>query len=174
MRVPRVRFTIRRMMGAVVVVALFLVVASPVAKSLIWLYHTPNSINGIDCDLGFRVLQFGGIAASVGRPVPVPFLSECESDPHAPPGLPYRVAVEVKLINVTTGNVRTGPVEETHETTHLLVTGIDSWRRIRRELDGTVTPRHPGRYVIRYEVHATDLFGRSGTTASYTDWLNVR
>ena len=50
MRMPRVRFTVRTMMVAVVVVALTLVFAVPACQHVFWLYKKPARLIGLEVE----------------------------------------------------------------------------------------------------------------------------
>ena len=173
MRIPGVRFTVRGMMVAAATFAMFLVVAIPVANSLIWLYYAPDTIIGVRGSLSHRVLKLAN-PVPVNRPVPVHCSYECEIPPSPHPWLPYRVVVEVKLIEATGANLATDTAEETRRKTHLLVTGVDSWRKVRGEFNCTLTPRHPAGYLISYEVHAIDAFGGRDLIESRADWFDAQ
>ena len=173
MRVPRVRFTVRRMMVAVAIFALVLVVAIPIFKSLIWLYNAPNSITDFHSSLdpwSDRIRK----PVSVGQSVALHFPYLCEMGSSLPRWVPYRVNVEVKVIYALPGqDYSTGTVEEAREKTHILIKGVDSWRTARGKLNFELTPRRPGNYIIRYETHATDVFGRNGMAECNTAGFKV-
>jgi hypothetical protein len=82
MKLPGMRFTVRRMLVAVAIFALILV--APVSKSLIWLHGAPKSYSLIRCSLdpwsdGLKK------PVSVGQAVPVHFPYQCEMPPSTPP-----------------------------------------------------------------------------------------
>jgi hypothetical protein len=161
MKIPRLRFTVRRMMVIVAIAAIALMFAIPVVSRLLWLYKSPSSINlvGGAVEPDWIVLR---TPAPVGRPVPVQCSYRASIAPSIPSGLIYKLSVEIQLIDAT------GTVLETCRQSHYLIArgkkGEEDWN----ELACTLTPRQPGSYMVRYDVQATDLFGRTGRVASHT------
>jgi hypothetical protein len=156
------------MMIAVAIFALGLVFVIPVLKGLIWLYGEPRSCYLVRCSLDSwsDSLPWSDSLrkpVAVGQIIPVRFPYVCEMGPANPPAwLPYKVSVDVRVIDVPSGgNYKTGTVEETHTSTHFLMNGAGGWSTARGDLHFDLVPRHPGSYVIRYESRVTDAFGRN-------------
>jgi hypothetical protein len=170
MKLPRVRFTIRRLMLA-------LSFLPPVHVRLAWLYdHPPPTFAPFVAGVN---PVFPPTPATHPRPkfhpVGQPFAVECDYEtgilPGVPTGLPYRARVEVSLIN----NLSKGrTVFELHRKSFLLIAGLDSWKEERGRFACTLTPAGPGQYVVRYEIHFTDLFGREVMGACQTASLQAK
>ena len=160
-------------MIAVALFAPLLLVVIPVARSLIWLYNAPKSIGNVHCSLNpwsdkFRRPILAGQTFGLYYPY------FCEMGSWIPPWLPYKVRVEVRVIDGSMGDYSTGTVLETHQNTHTLMNGIGSWGRARNELEFDFKPNRPGPYIIRYETHVTDVFGRSGRVECNTAGFTAR
>jgi hypothetical protein len=161
MRLPRVRFTVRRMMISVVVAAVLLAVLIPISGRLLWLYRAPQSFNLVGGEIKPRWFWLK-TPAQVGQPVPVHCSYTTNVGPSVPSGLIYKLSAEVLLIDSA------GKVVETCRRTHYVVAHGEARKEVPEELDGTLTPRHPGDYTVRYETQVTDLFGRTGKVAIHT------
>jgi hypothetical protein len=160
------------MMIAVAVIALAIVILAPVYHRLVWLYHTPPGTGvlmaaNVDPDW---VIPVGSSALPVGEPVEVRCGYETSLLPHVPSGLAYRVKVEVKLMDKLTN----GTVFDSHRETYVLIAGVDSWKEKRGRFECHLTPREPGPYIVRSEIHFTDLFGREHMAASNTGGLEAK
>jgi hypothetical protein len=172
MRMPRVRFTMRTMMMAVVLVALALAFAVPASQRVFWLYKHPL-LGG--ASLLYRHAQLDDAARlnpakpsyRVGQSIPLEATYAFTPGPWIPAGLPYRVTVEVKITDLKT--FRT--VYETYRKTHYALTDAGS-SGSRGEVHCNLTPRKPGEYAVRYELHVTDLLGRTRRdVAVATGWF---
>jgi hypothetical protein len=167
MRLPRVRFTVRRLMIAVAVVAILLVVLVLISGRLLWLYRAPQSFNSVGGVIKPRWILLKK-PAQVGQPVPVHCSYTTNVGPWVPSGLIYKLATEVQLIDSA------GKVVETCRRTHYVVAHGEARKEVPEELDGTLTPRHPGNYTVRYETQVTDLFGRTGKSAIHTSGFTAQ
>src|SRR5215813_8564501 len=135
MRMPRVRFTVRTMMVAVVVVALTLVFAVPACQRVLWLYK--HALTG-GASILYRHAQHNDAARlnpakptyRVGQPIPLEATYAFTPGPWIPAGLPYRVTAEVKITDPTT--FRT--VYETYRKTHYALTDGGSSEGARGEV----------------------------------------
>jgi hypothetical protein len=161
MRLPRVRFTIRRMMIAVAVVAIVLVLGIPISGRLLWLYRAPFSINLVGGNIEPRWISLGK-PAPVGQPVQVQCSYTTGVGASVPSGLIYKLSAQVQLID------RAGVVLETFRRTHYMVAHGEARKEMPEELACILTPLRPGSYTVRYETHVTDLFGRTGKVAIHT------
>jgi hypothetical protein len=176
MRLPRVRFTIRRMMVAVAVVALALVIVPPAYVRLAWLYSTPPKTLGLFAAEVNPVLPTtpegrpGPRICSSGEPVQVQCDYKTGLLPRVPSGLPYSVVVVVKLMDDQSKRT----VLESHRESYFLVAGSESWNEGRGRFTCDLTPRSPGHYFVRYEVNFTDLFGREALGACNTVGLEAK
>ena len=166
MRMPRVRFTVRTMMVAVVVVALTLVFAVPACRRVFWLYK--HALTG-GASILYRHAQHDDAARlnpasptyRVGQPVPLEATYAYTPGSWIPSGLPYRVTVEVKITDPTFR-----VVYETYLETHYALTDAGSSEGARGTVHCALTPRQPGLHAVRYELHVTDLFGRTQRDAA--------
>ena len=167
MRLPRIKFTVRRMMIAVALFAVaFVVVGIPVCDRLLWLCQAPFSTNLVMTSLKPEWLWLKA-GTSAGKPVTIrcPYVTTIGSS--IPKGLPYRVVAEVKLIDPE------GAVVESRRQISYPVAGT-GWGTSRGELKYDVTPPRPGFYTVRYEATATDLFGRTGEADCTTGGFQAR
>jgi hypothetical protein len=176
MGMPRVRFTVRTMMVAVVVVALTLVFAVPACQRVFWLYQ--HALIG-GASILYRHAQHDDAARlnpsnptyRVGQPIPLEANYAFTPGSWTPAGLPYRVTVEVKITDPTT--FRT--VYETYRRTHYALTDAGSSEGARGEVHCSLTPRQAGLHAVRYELHVTDLFGRTQRdVAVATGWFTAK
>lgn len=142
-------------MLTVAVVSLALVVVVPVSTRLLWLYYAPLPSSLIAARLEPEWSGLAGVVP-VGEPVAVRCPYELGLSPTIPAGLPYRVTAEVSLVDST------GATVESRGTSHLLVARWQSVKKVRGEILTDLTPPGPDCYTVRYEIHATDLFGRHG------------
>ena len=170
MRSPRLRFTIRRFMVAVAVAAFALVLVPPSYHRLVWLYNTPPTTSALFA-AGVNPAPSPRPAGQrrpwqhpVGRPYRVQADYNTSLLPRVPGGLPYKVRVEIKLMD----HLRKGTVFESHRTSFFLLAGDDSRNEGRGRFACDLTPRGPGQYVVRYEVWFTDVFGREAMGACHT------
>jgi hypothetical protein len=178
MRLPRVQFTIKRMMVAVAVVALALVLVPPAYDRLAWLYNTPPGSGALFAAGVNPVRSPTPVSASSPRPssIPVgqPFHVQCDYNtsllPRVPTGLIYRATVEVKLMD----RLVKGTVFESHRKPYFLISGMDPWKEGHGRFKCDLTPRRPGWYIVRYEIHFTDLFGREAMGACNTGGFSAR
>jgi len=176
MRLPRVRFTIRRMMVTVAVVALALVIVPPVYVRLAWLYSTPPTTLALFAAEVNPVI----LTTEEGRPLPRiysvghPVQVQCDYKtgllPRVPSGIPYRVEVVVKLMD----DLSKRTVLESHRESYSLVAGSASRNEGQGRFTCDLTPRSPGHYFVRYEVNFTDLFGREALGACNTVGLEAK
>ncbi len=162
-----IRFTVRRMMLAIAIFALILVFGRPIGRSLTWLYHAPKSINLFECKLD-PWADWMRKPVSINETIRFHYPYACEIGSSIPPWLPYQARVDVKIIDGSTGNFINGIVMKSAHSRHILMNGLGSWGKADGQLEFEMTPAHPGHYVVRYEAHVTDLFGRSGMSASHT------
>jgi hypothetical protein len=185
MRLPRVRFTVGRLMIVVAVVAVALAVMIPVYRRLKWLYDSPSSFSFfhaiIDRDPRSpeeRSVSQSGTRHVVTRPVTKiafgkPFLARCSyeygASPSIPTGLIYRVSVETKLMDASTR-----AVIESRQERHFLIAGLGSRKIIRGASSCNLTPPRPDIYLVRYEIHVTDMFGREGLAASGSETFRMQ
>jgi hypothetical protein len=163
-KLPRVRIWL--LMLAVAVVAVTLAVI-PVFNRLLWLYRAPLSINLVGGKIEPRWLGLEK-PARVGRPVPVQCSYNTSINASIPSGLIYTLTAEVKLVDSA------GSVLEAHRQTHRLIARGKAGKEEWEELNCTLTPRRPGDYAVRYEVNATDQFGRTGNVAIHTGGFIAR
>jgi hypothetical protein len=105
---------------------------------------------------------------SPGQAVPASALFECRPAPWIPSGLVYRVTFEIKLTDPTFRIV-----DETHRQSHLLVAGFEWWEEVKGSFACNLTPPGSGDYVVLYELHVTDLFGRSSLSAEASGGFQV-
>lgn len=166
MRLPRVRFTVRRLMVAVAVVAVALVFIIPAVDRVIWLYNDPNAPgSGYLFVSGYKIYairsrnrdavgQPHGTPFPVGQAVWSQFSYQCEIQPQIPTGLPFRVSLVTNLMDPPF------TVVESKQETYLLISGLASWKAFRRDLSCRFTPPRAGSYRVEHEISVTDLFGR--------------
>ena len=176
MRSPRVQFTIRRMMVVVAAAAFAMVLTPPAYHRLVWLYNTPPTT------LALFAAEVNPVPSPVpagqSRPPPHPIGRPCrvQADyntsllPRVPGGLPYKVTVEIKLMD----DLMKGTVFESHGKSFFLLAGGESWNEGRGRFGCDLTPRGPGRFIVRYEVRFTDVFGREALGACNTQGLQAQ
>jgi len=180
MRLTRLRFTVRTMMIGVAVVALCIVVLTPLSHRLIWLYRNPPTTLALFAGkIDFVPVHSpsSGTTSQARRgPAPVGQPLEAESSydvsilPSVPSGLIYWGSVEVKL----TDSSPTRVVLESHNDKFMLIAGKNSWDRKQGRFSCKLTPPTPGQYFDRYEVYLTDPFGRKTMVACSTGGFQAK
>jgi hypothetical protein len=166
MRLPRIRFTVRRMMIFVAIAALSLVFLVPIFSKLRYLYNTPYSASFVWTNVVPRGPALIGPAIA-GQPVPIHCLFDTTFSDRVPSGIPYQVTIEVQMIDR-----KTGIVEETHRQSRYVRAGKGV---ARAELNLNLTPSHAGDYRVRYEGTSHDLVGRKSTHPGIaTQWFEAR
>lgn len=106
MRLPRMRFRLRTMMVAVVVVAVVFASIIPACQRVLWLYK--HSLTG-GASILYRHAQHDVAARAnpgkpsypVGQPIPLEATYGFTPGSWIPTWLPYRVTVEVKITDPT-------------------------------------------------------------------------
>lgn len=177
MRLHRVRFTMRTMMATVAVLALVLAFIIPAISRLMWLYYTPRSSQMFISGVTFRPIRStkqdtSGLPRSplfpVGQPVAAQCYYQCEPLPSVPKGIPFRVSVVSNLMNPPF------TVIESQQESHLLISGLGSWKALQGTFSCRLTPRRAGSYMVQHEVNVTDVFGRKSRVALHTDGFEAR
>jgi hypothetical protein len=152
MRMPRFRFSVRRMMVAVAVIALLL----PVGYRLVWLYRNPGATfpPSVQVEKGPIHFQVDAATLVAGRPTDLQFTYECRLHPSIPSGLPYRLVVEAEL-----KDPKSGAVEHSTRWTHRLISGAGKWNEVRREAAWRLTLPRDGNHHVGARMTLYDLFG---------------
>lgn len=153
------------MMIGVAAAALALVVLVPIGRRLHWLYQAPQSFNLVVCNFSPRLVRLAG-PAPVGQPISIRCPYKIHISDAIPTGLPYRVSVQILLMDP-----KTMAVEEAHERVHHVFAGQGE---LNGELVYDLTPRRPGGYWVRYEAYVSDLFDRNGNVGIQTDGFSAR
>ncbi|MFO0908292.1 MAG: hypothetical protein U0794_08020 [Isosphaeraceae bacterium] len=175
----RPRFTIRRLMIVVAVFALALVTLPGPARALVWLWRTPGSANLLTGHVeNFTLRRLGQPHRSpwlrqsheLGKPVFIAFDYDSETLPAVPAGVPFVITVSAELFDWKQFNT---PVERS-ERVYWVVAGHPSLNRAKGRVELRLVPRTPGTYGLRFQVHATDLLGRSALKGRNTASLTVR
>jgi hypothetical protein len=154
-------------MVLVAVLAVVLVVVTPLLERLFWLYKAPLSINLISARIDPRWVVLEK-RPRVDQPVMIECSYQTGIGSSVPSGLPYRILIDIRLTDSA------GTVIRVHQRTFKLISGTQSGMGVRGELSCAMTPRRPGRHTVRYEMHATDLFGRTGSIASHTGGFSAQ
>ena len=85
-----------------------------------------------------------------------------------PTGLPFRVSVVTNLMKPAF------TVIESKQETHLLISGLASWKALQGEFSSRLTPRLAGSYMVQHEISVTDVFGRISRVALHTEGFEAK
>jgi hypothetical protein len=174
MKLTRMRLTIRSLMVVISLVALTIVYVVPASQGLLWLYRNPKSTDWFQSRIVISSRDHAypsNPALPLGRPIVTEVSSSILPDPKIPPGIPYRMDVEVKLTDPTTRTI----IHETQRRSWRVVTGSRETDERLGKAEFQLTPRQPGSYALRYEVHVIDGLGRKSThTYGSRRPINVR
>jgi hypothetical protein len=166
MRLPRVRFTVRQMMILIAIIAFSIPIISAVIYRMAFVYNNPLSANIVWVKNIPRALRTGK-SIRLGQTVPIRYEYEVSYDETVPSGLPYKVILEVQLIDS-----KTRVVEEAHPMTQYVLAGKG---KTHGDFRCELKPVHAGDYRVRYEGLSSDLLGRkSKAPAIDTQYVEVK
>jgi hypothetical protein len=165
MRLPRVRFTVRQMMILIAIFALLIPIISTAFYMMLFMYNNPFSATGVRVKNSPRRLRTGK-SIRLGQTVPIHYENEVSFDEIVPSGLPYKVILEVQLIDS-----KTRVVEQAHRMTRYVLAGKGVTHG---DFSCELKPVHAGEYRVRYEGLGSDLLGRkSKAPAIDTQYVEV-
>jgi hypothetical protein len=165
MRLPRVRFTIRQMMILIAISAFLIPITIKLVYMFSFMYNYPFSASVVRMKNSPRELRTGK-SIRLGQTVPVNYEYEVSFDEIVPSGLPYKVILEVQLIDS-----KTRVVEEAHRMTRCVLAGKGMTQG---DFSCELKPTHAGEYRVRYEGLGSDLLGRkSKAPAIGTQYVEV-
>ena len=166
MRLPRVRFTVRQMMILIAIIAFSIPIISTVIYRMAFVYNKPMSANIVWVKNFPRALRTGK-SIRLGQTVPIRYEYEDSFDETVPSGLPYKVILEVQLIDS-----KTRVVEEAHRMSRYVFAGKGMTHG---DFSCELKPVHAGDYRVRHEGLSSDLLGRkSKAPAIDTQYVEVK
>lgn len=140
-RLPRLRFTVRRLMVLIAIVAVLM----PVMQRAVWLYRHP-----------IQLTSYGaGVVIQTSSRRPLYIESQCDfSYSHPiPAGLPYWFTGEVKVVDAATG-----VTVASHRWHQLWISGI--YGQPRTNWTYNLPALRPGRYYVRGWFRGIDMLSR--------------
>ena len=165
MRLPRVSFTVRQMMILIAISAFSIPVISTLYYVISFVYNNPFSASIVRVKNSPRELRTGK-SIRLGQTVPIQYDYEVSFDEIVPGGLPYKVILEVQLIDE-----KSRVVEEAHRMTRYVLAGKGVTHG---DFSCELKPIHAGEYRVRYEGLSSDLLGRkSKAPAIDTKYVEV-
>jgi hypothetical protein len=166
MRLPRVRFTVRQMMIVIAIFAFSIPMIHTLVDRRVFVYNNPLSANIVWVKNSPRKLRTGK-SIRLGQTVPIRYEYDVSFDETVPSGLPYKVILEVQLIDS-----KTRVVEEAYRMTRYVLAGKGVTHG---DFSCELKPLHAGEFRVRYEGLSSDLLGRkSKAPAIDTQYVEVK